>query len=142
MNEFMGRVMYPFRFSASSRLTSAGLFTHSSMFFTGMWCSSAVRILNGAVSFGVTGLSAFPAFVFLVFGVNLGRGLASFLRGEVEGATARPLRVVLRPKSSSAVDLGVGGEKSDCSFWSMSTRAIPHCTGLVLTDISSYCPLW
>ena len=116
MNEFMGRVIYPFLFSASSRLTSAGLFTHSSMFFTGIWCSSAVSMLRGAVNFGVTGLSAFPAFGFLALGVAFGRGLASFRRGELEGATARPLRVVLRPKSSSTVDLGVGGEKSGCSF--------------------------
>jgi hypothetical protein len=113
----MGRVMYPFLFSASSRLTFAGRLTHSSMFFTGMWCSSAVRMLRGAVNFGVTCLSPFPAFGFLAFGVAFGRGLSSFRRGEIEGATGRPLRVVRLTYSSSIVDLGVGGEKSGCSFY-------------------------
>jgi hypothetical protein len=117
MKEFMGLVIYPFLFSASSRLTFAGLFTHSSIFFTGIWCNSAVSMLRGAVNFGVTGLSPFVAFAFLVFGVAFGRGLASFRRGELEVAHVRPLRVVLRSRSSSTVDLGVGGEKSGCSFY-------------------------
>lgn len=123
MKEFMGRVMYPFLFSASSRLTFAGLFTHSSIFFTGIWCSSAVSMLRGAVNFGVTGLSPFAALGFLAFGVAFGRGLASFRRGELEAAPVRPLRVVLRSRSSSTVDLGVGGEKSGCSFYQRLARA-------------------
>lgn len=107
----MGLVIYPFLFSASLRRTSAGLLTHSSMFLTGMWCNSAVRILKGAVNFGVIALSPLPAFDFLLLGVALGRGLDSFRRGESDGATERPLRVDLRPDVSSAVDRGVGGEK-------------------------------
>jgi hypothetical protein len=117
MNEFMGLVMYPFLFSASSRLTSADLFTHSSMFFTGMWGRFAVSILNGAVSFGVTGLSPFVAFGFFDLGIAFGRGLASFRRGELDAATLRALRVGLRSRSSSTVDLGVGGENIGCSFY-------------------------
>lgn len=113
MKEFMGRVMYPFRFSASSRLTSAGLFTHSSIFLTGMWHNFAVRILRGAVSFGVAALSPLPPLAFRDFKLALGLGLESFLCGERDEATPRPLRVGLRPISSSAVDRGVGGEKTD-----------------------------
>jgi hypothetical protein len=116
MNEFMGRVMYPFLFSTSRILTSAGRLTHSSMFLTGMWASSFVRMLNGAVSFGVFCLSLFAAFAFLVLGVAFGRGLPSVLRGELDVATARPLRVVFR--SSPFVDLGVGGENRPWSFCS------------------------
>lgn len=117
MNEFMGRVMYPFLFSASSLLVSADLLTHSSMFLTGMWSSPAVSMLRGAVSLGVTAFSPFAAFGFFAFGVAFGRGLASFRRGELDVATARPFRVVLRSISSSAVDLGVGGENSGCSSY-------------------------
>jgi hypothetical protein len=108
------------------------------MFFTGMWWSSAVNILNGAVSFGVTGLSPF-ALGFLDFGVAFGRGLASFRRGELDAATFRPLRVVLRSRSSSTVDLGVGGENIGCSFYAESVSAPSACDGSTLTGIPLYC---
>jgi hypothetical protein len=85
------------------------------MFLTGMWCSSLVNKLSGAVNLGVFGLSAFPALGFLSLGVlsTLGMtfsGLPSVGLDGVFGATGRPLRVVLRTESSSVVDLGVGGE--------------------------------
>ena len=86
------------------------------MFLTGIWCSSFVKILSGAVSLGVFCLSPFAVFAFLVLGVAFGRGLASFLRGELDAVTARPLRVVLRLLSSPFADLGVGGENRACSF--------------------------
>jgi hypothetical protein len=127
MKEFIGRVMYPFLFSASSRLVSADLLTHCSMSFTGMWRNSTVSILNGAVSFGVTGLSPFAFLGFLGFGVAFGRGLVSFRRGELDAAPVRPLRVVPRSMSSSTVDLGVGGEKSGCSVYSKLAQARRKC---------------
>jgi hypothetical protein len=72
MNEFIGRVIYPFLFSASLRLTSAVRLTHAFMSLTGMWCSFSVIILNGAVSFGVFAFSPLAALVFLAFGVGFG----------------------------------------------------------------------
>lgn len=69
-------------------------------------------MLSGAVSFGVFGLSPFPAFGFRILGVFCTLGMAfgwGLLRGGVAGATPLPLRVVLRAESSSVVDLGVGG---------------------------------
>jgi hypothetical protein len=78
-------------------------------------------MLSGAVSLGVLCLSLFAALTFLALGVALGRGLPSVLRGELDAATARPLRVVLRPESSPFVDLGVGGEKRPWSFcWTLA----------------------
>jgi hypothetical protein len=97
-------------------------------------------MLRGAVSLGVTALSPFAALGFFAFGVGFSRGLASFLRGEVEAATARPLRVVRRSISSSAVDLGVGGENSDCSFYDRSTPVQMACARSQLTGIELYCP--
>jgi hypothetical protein len=105
-----------------------------------MWWSSAVSILSGAVSFGVTGLSPFAAFGFLILGVAFGRGLASFRRGELDAATVRPLRVVLRSRSSSTVDLGVGGENSGCSFYVRSVSAPRVYPGSQLTGKPLYCP--
>lgn len=99
-------------------------------------------MLRGAVSLGVTGLSPFAAFGFFALGVDLGRGLASFLRGELEAATARPLRVVLRSNSSSIVDLGVGGEKSGCSFYDRSAPVLRTFARSLLTGIPLYCPSW
>jgi hypothetical protein len=72
MKEFIGRVMYPFLFSASLRLTSAGRFTHVSMSLMGMWCWPSVKMLKGAVSLGVFGFSPFAALGFLAFGVGFG----------------------------------------------------------------------
>jgi hypothetical protein len=105
-----------------------------------MWCSSAVSILSGAVNFGVNGLSPLAAFGFLALGVAFGLGLASFRRGELDAATARPLRVVLRSRSSSIVDLGVGGENIGCSFYVRSVTALSVCLGSPLTGKPLYCP--
>jgi hypothetical protein len=111
------------------------------MFLTGMWSSPAVNMLRGAVSLGVAVFSPFAAFGFLAFGVTFGRGLASFRRGELDAATARPFRVVLRSISSSAVDLGVGGENSGCSFYNSSAAArMKACTRGELTGNPPYCP--
>jgi hypothetical protein len=75
MNEFIGLVTYPFLFSTSFRRTSGGLFTHSSIFRTGVLLRSLVKMLKGAVSFGVFGLSAFGAFAFFGLGDGFGRVL-------------------------------------------------------------------
>jgi hypothetical protein len=99
-------------------------------------------MLRGAVSLGVTGLSPFAAFCFFDLGVGFGRGLASFLRGELEAAAPRPLRVVLRSSSSSIVDLGVGGEKSGCSCYTRSAFMLTTTTRSLLTGIPLYCPSW
>jgi hypothetical protein len=72
MNEFIGRVIYPFLFSASLRLTSAVRLTHAFMSLTGMWCSLSVSMLKGAVNFGVLALSPLAALDFLAFGVGFG----------------------------------------------------------------------
>jgi hypothetical protein len=72
MKEFIGRVIYPFLFSASFRLTSAGRLIHASMSLTGMWRRASVNMLNGAVSFGVLAFSALAAFAFLALGVGFG----------------------------------------------------------------------
>lgn len=98
----------------------------------GMWRNSAVNMLSGAVSFGVIALSPFGAFAFFDFGIAFGRGLVSFPCGELEAATARPLRVVLRSRSSSTVDLGVGGENSGCSIFGSSVPQQQHTTELDL----------
>jgi hypothetical protein len=99
-------------------------------------------MLRGAVSLGVAAFSPFAALGFFAFGVDFGRGLASFLRGELEAATARPLRVVLRSTSSSAVDLGVGGENSGCSFYDRSAHVWMAHARMTLTGITLYCPSW
>ena len=91
-------------------------------------------MLKGAVSLGVTAFSPFAALGFFAFGVAFGRGLASFRRGELDASTARPLRVVLRSISSSAVDLGVGGENSGCSFYDrLAAARMEACTRGQLT---------
>ena len=74
-------------------------------------------MLNGAVSLGVLCFSFFGAFGFFTLGVAFRLGLVSFRRGELDDVVARPLRVVLRPESSSFADLGVGGENKACSFY-------------------------
>ena len=79
------------------------------MFRTGMPAISLVNMLNGAVSFGAFGFSPFPAFAFFDLGTALGRGFSS-IRGELDGAIVRPLRVRLERSSFSVADLGVGGE--------------------------------
>ena len=72
MKEFIGLVTYPFLFSTSFFLVSADRLTHSSMLRTGMLLMFFVKILNGAVSFGLLGFSLFPAFAFFDLGVALG----------------------------------------------------------------------
>jgi hypothetical protein len=109
MNEFMGLVTYPFRFSTSFFLTSADLFTHSSMFRTGIETISLVSILKGAVSFGVFGFSLFAVLTFLAFGIGFARTFSSS-SGELDGTTVRPLRVRRVVSSISIEDRGVGGD--------------------------------
>jgi len=129
--------MYPFLFSTSRRLTSAGLFTHSSMFLTGIWWSSFVKILNGAVSLGVLCLSDFTALAFFDLGVAFGRGLPSVFRGELDDVIARPLRVVLLLESSPFVDLGVGGENKP---WSCCcSLAIEAVTRIDFHSLKGHC---
>src|SRR4051794_17670837 len=53
MNEFIGRVTYPFLFFASARRSSTGRLTHASMSRTGA-STSLVRMLKGPVSSGGT----------------------------------------------------------------------------------------
>jgi hypothetical protein len=110
MNEFIGLVIYPFLFSTSSRLTSAGLSTHSFMLRTGTEVMSFVKMLNPWVSFGVFGFSAFPLAFFtgLAFGLDFEGLLVA--GGGLGGAITRPLRVLLSASSISAAERGVGGE--------------------------------
>jgi len=106
MKEFMGLVTYPFRFSTSFLLVSAGRSTHAFMSRTGILSMSFVKMLKGAVSLGVFGFSFLP-FAFFDFAVALGRALR--LSGGFGTIIGRPLRVLLL-SSSSIPDLGVGGD--------------------------------
>jgi hypothetical protein len=112
MNEFIGLVIYPFLFSTSSRLTSAGLSTHSFMLRTGTEVMSFVRMLSPWVSFGVFGFSAFPLAFFTgrAFGLDFEGVLVAGAGGGLGGAITRPLRVLLSASSISAAERGVGGE--------------------------------
>lgn len=92
MKEFIGLVIYPFLFSTSLYLVSTDRFTHASMSRTGTEVMSFVNILSAAVSFGVLGLSPFPAFAFFDFGIAFGLDLAGVC-GELDGTMFRPLRV-------------------------------------------------
>lgn len=105
----MGRVTYPFLFSTSFLLTSAGLFTHSSILRTGIEVMSLVRILSGAVNLGVFGFSPFPAFPFRDFETGFGFCFSSS-SGELDGTTGRPLRVLSTASSIADADCGVAGE--------------------------------
>lgn len=106
MNEFMGRVTYPFRFSVSLLRSSTDLFTHSSMSRTGT-VMSLVNTLSGAVNFGVLVFSLL-AFCFLVRG---GVFLRTLPWGESVRAADRPLRVLARPMSL-CIERGVPGADS------------------------------
>jgi hypothetical protein len=68
---------------------------------------SLVKMLRGAVSFGVFGFSPFPVF-FLLLGVDFVLGLS--VTGELDEAMALPLRVRREVSSFSVADFGVGGE--------------------------------
>ena len=108
MNEFMGLVTYPFLFSTSFLLTSADLFTHSSILRTGIAAIPLVKILKGAVSLGVFGFSLFPVLDLLDFGVAFGLGFSSS-SGELDGTTLRPLLVRCTVSSNTDTDCGVEG---------------------------------
>lgn len=115
MNEFIGLVTYPFRFSTSFIRTSAGLVTHSSIFRTGIWSNAFVSSLRGASIFGALGLSLFGCLeAFLAFGDLGPRSFscaATFeLCGVLRPVIDRPLRVVRRPPLLWSEDVGVGGE--------------------------------
>lgn len=73
-------------------------------------------MLKGAVSFGIFCLSPFVILGFLDLGIGFGRSPSSGPFGQLDAATARPLRVTLRLDSSPFADLGVGGEKGAWSF--------------------------
>ena len=64
MNEFIGLVMYPFRFSTSARRSSSDLLTHATMSLSPT-SMSLVNSLRGASSFGVLLLTALFDFDFL-----------------------------------------------------------------------------
>jgi hypothetical protein len=70
---------------------------------------SLVIMLSPAVSFGVFGLSLFPAFAFFGFVGAFDLGLV-VTSGLLEGAKCRPLRVYRSCSASSIADMGVGGE--------------------------------
>lgn len=104
----MGLVTYPFLFSTSFLLTSADLFTHSSILRTGIEAISLVKILKGAVSLGVFGFSLFPVLDFLDFDAAFGLGFSSS-SGELDGTTLRPLLVRCTASSIIDTDCGVEG---------------------------------
>lgn len=108
MNEFIGRVTYPLRFSASFRLTSAGRCTQLSMSFSGT-SISFVNTESGAVNLGVLDLSSlldFLSFLDLVAGDLEIRDLL-VPKGESVRLVERPLRV--RMPSLAVAERGVGG---------------------------------
>lgn len=108
MNEFIGRVTYPLRFSTSFRLVSADRCTQPSMSFMGT-SMSLVRIESGAVSLGVFDLSSLLGFLSFL---DLGAGDFEtrdllVLKGESVRLAERPLRV--RTPSLAVPERGVGG---------------------------------
>lgn len=73
-----------------------------------MLTKSLVKTLKGAVSFGVFGLSAFPAFAFFDLGVGFDFGGSS--SEGFDGASARLLRVRRPTSSFSVAERGVSGD--------------------------------
>ena len=94
--------MYPFLFSTSFLRISADLFTHASISLTGIWAYSFVNSLRGAVNFGTLALSFLVFEGFLAFGDFASLGV----RGELDVATDRPLRVLM-PEVDCDVTEGV-----------------------------------
>ena len=108
MNEFMGRVTYPFRFSASFILVSAARCTHPSISLSGT-SMSLVSTESGAVNLGIferSSLLDFLSFFDFAAGDFDTRDLL-VLNGESVRLVERPLRV--RTPSLSVADRGVGG---------------------------------
>ena len=108
MNEFIGRVTYPLRFSTSFLRVSGDRCTQASISFTGV-SMSLVKIDRGAVSFGVLDLSSlldFLSFFDRAAGDFDTRDLL-VLKGESVLLAERPLRV--RTPSLAVLLRGVGG---------------------------------